>query len=236
MARLTSLACVVFGFFSVTATSLAASGSNDAPCPFNYPTFLNTTGSGNGLIATVALSKNPAINNKALQLITIDKTGTKGVQFVGLKADDSSPVLLSNLKNGGWYSQARNDENQLYDLGPTGYLNLHDEQNGTQRYTVAFANASSQSTKVDLTWMLEAPNLTGTYGLYHQTPTETANGFIICTDSEVNGITFTQLFYYTYKSEPYTYPNCQFIGVRATVGPNILNGACNIGGYTAGGD
>ncbi|RYC62443.1 hypothetical protein CHU98_g3766 [Xylaria longipes] len=126
--------------------ALLATGAlaQSSTCPFNYPAELNSTQSHNGLVLTLA-TNNPATNNRALQLRV--NPYLEGGFFVGV--DESSPVLLANFANAAAKSQARNEVNQLYDLGATGYLNLRDEVNGTSRYTVGFANASTWPGEVE---------------------------------------------------------------------------------------
>ncbi|KAI1173001.1 hypothetical protein F4777DRAFT_581386 [Nemania sp. FL0916] len=199
--------------------------SATSPCPFNYPAELNTTQSNNGLVFTVA-STNAVTNNRAIQLRT--NPNFDGGFFVGI--DASSPPLLANLADAALKSQARNVNNQLYDLGPTGYLNLRDETNGTQRYTVGFANASIWPGEVDSAWRLLGGEEDGTYALFHNEPLETVNGFLLCVaDNDLDPGPWYQLYYYTYQQTPADFPDCESIGVRTTVAATIYNGECSIG-------
>ncbi|KAI8634509.1 hypothetical protein F5Y19DRAFT_413721 [Xylariaceae sp. FL1651] len=215
---------------SFIATSLAlATGalSTSSTCPFNYPVELNSTESNNGLVFTIA-STNPITNNRVLQL-RVNPNLDSGF-FVGL--DAASPVLLANFQSAGFKSQARGVTNQLYDLGPTGYLNLRDEINSTQRYTVGFANATQWPGEVERAWYLIGGATDGTYGLYHDEPIGVVNGFVLCTaDHDLDPGPWYQLFYYTYNQTPAEFPKCEFIGVRTTVAATISNGDCNIGGF-----
>ncbi|KAI1084635.1 hypothetical protein F5B20DRAFT_522454 [Whalleya microplaca] len=217
---------------SLVAVTLAlASGALAAssPCPFNYPSALNNTESSNGLIFTIA-SNNPATNNRAVQLRA--NPFLEGGFFGGI--DASSPVLLGNFKDSGFYSQARNTVNQLYDLGPTGYLNQRDETNGTSRFSFAFANATQWPGQVEQEWTLTGASSTGTYGLYHNEPLGTVNGFLLCeADIDLDNGAWYQLFYQTYSQIPHEFPNCESVGVRTSVAANINNGVCDIGGWTA---
>jgi len=211
------------------AIGAIAAKTNSSPCPFNYPAELRNTESHNGLVFTV-ISNTPATNNRALQLR--DNPNFEGFFYVGL--DAASPVLLSNFNQGGFKSQARNEINQLYDLGPTGYLNQRDEFNTTHRYTVGFANATDWPGEVERQWYLSGGSSDGTYGLYHDEPIGIAHGFILCTaDHSLEQGPWYQLFYNTYEQEPHEFPECEFIGVRTTVAPTIYNGECDIGGITA---
>ncbi|KAI0856898.1 hypothetical protein F4860DRAFT_491606 [Xylaria cubensis] len=211
---------------ALLATDALAQSST---CPFNYPAELNSTQSHNGLVFTLA-SNNPVTNNRALQLRV--NPFLEGGFFVGV--DASSPVLLANFEDAAFKSAARNEFNQLYDLGPTGYLNLRDEINGTSRYTVGFANASTWPGEVEKEWYLAGGSEDGTYAVYHQEPLETVNGFVLCqADHDLDPGPWYQLFYYTYAQTPADFPECEFVGVRTTVGATIYNGACSIGGFEA---
>jgi len=207
-----------------TLTSAASSA-----CPFNYPSTLNTTTSHNGLVFTI-ISNNPVTNNRAVQLRP--NIFFEGGYFTAI--DDSSPVLLGNLKNGGLYSQARNIFNQLNDLGPTGYLNLRTEVDGTSQWSVGFANATLWPGSVEEQWKLDAPTSDGTYSLFHEEPLEVANGFLLCeADIDLSNGPWFQLFYQTYKTSPTEFKGCESVGVRTSVGASIFNGECDIGGVIA---
>ncbi|KAI0550425.1 hypothetical protein F4679DRAFT_211292 [Xylaria curta] len=211
--------------------ALLATGAlaQSSTCPFNYPAELNTTQSHNGLVLTLA-SNNPATNNRALQLRV--NPFLEGGFFVGV--DASSPVLLANFEDAAFKSEARNEFNQLYDLGPTGYLNLRDEINGTSRYTVGFANATTWPGEVEREWYLAGGSEDGTYSVYHQEPLNTVHGFVLCqADHDLDPGPWYQLFYYTYAQTPADLPECEFVGVRTTVGATIYNGECSIGGFVA---
>ncbi|KAI0198839.1 hypothetical protein F4808DRAFT_246642 [Astrocystis sublimbata] len=217
---------------ALLATSALAQGTS-SPCPYNYPAELNTTTSHSGLILTIA-SNNPATSNRALQLRP--NPSSPGLFFVGI--DASSPVLLSNFASGAWKAQARDISNQLYDLGPTAYLDLRDTTNGTERFTVGFGNATGE---VEKEWNLLGASETGGYGVYHNTPLETVNGFVLCKADNCKGKgkgkgkgEWYQLFYYNYKNEPAEFPECEFVGVETTVAARIYNGECDIGGEVAG--
>ncbi|KAI1748245.1 hypothetical protein F4782DRAFT_380014 [Xylaria castorea] len=211
---------------ALLATGALAQSSN---CPFNYPAELNSTQSHNGLVFTLA-SNNPVTNNRALQLRV--NPFLEGGFFVGV--DASSPVLLANFEDAAFKSQARNQINQLYDLGATGYLNLRDEINGTSRNTVGFANASTWPGEVEAEWYLAGGSEDGTYSVFHREPLNTVNGFVLCqADHDLDPGPWYQLFYYTYAQTPADFPECEFVGVRTTVGATIYNGVCDIGGIVA---
>ena len=217
---------------SIALAALALATSTSAvssTCPFNYPSTLNTTTSHNGLVFTI-ISNNPLTNNRAVQLRP--NPFFEGGYFTAI--DNSSPVLLGNLRNGGLYSQARNIFNQIYDLGPTGYLNLRREVDGTSQWSVGFANATLWPGAVEQEWSLNAPTADGTYSLFHEEPLEVAHGFLLC-DAEIdlnNGPWF-QLFYQSYTGNPTDFGGCESVGVRTTSGASIYNGECDIGGITA---
>ncbi|KAI1187778.1 hypothetical protein F5B17DRAFT_303857 [Nemania serpens] len=219
---------------SLTFSSLAllAAGTafaQSSTCPFNYPITLNATQSLNGLVFTIA-SNNAVTNNRAIQLRP--NPNLKGGFFAGL--DATSPVLLSNLARGGLKSQARSLYNQIYDLGPTAYLNLRDDINGTQRYTVGVVNATTWPGKVDRHWILIGGEADGTYGLYHDEPVGVVNGFLLCVaDHDLRPGPWYQLFYYTYESSSADIPGCESVGLRTTVSATIQDGKCAIGGYMA---
>ncbi|KAI0132353.1 hypothetical protein BJ170DRAFT_592315 [Xylariales sp. AK1849] len=201
----------------------------NSPCPFNYPTDLNNTESGNGLVFT-AITNNPLTNNRAVQLRP--NPFLPGAFFVGI--DNSSSVLLGNLRDAGLYSQARSMLNQLYDLGPTAYLNQRDVVGTTTRYTVGFANATQWPGEVDQGWYLLAPSEQGEYGLYHDVAGGVSNGFLLCeADTDVEDGAWYQLFYNEYAGSPTDIDGCEYIGVRTAVGASILNGNCDIGGVVA---
>ena len=218
------LSSSILALFFSTLTSAASSA-----CPFNYPSTLNTTTSHNGLVFTI-ISNNPITINRAVQLRP--NIFFEGGYFTAI--DNSSPVLLGNLKNGGLYSQSRNLFNQLFDLGPTGYLNLRREVEGTSQWTVGFANATLWPGAIEEQWSVDAPTNDGTYSLFHDEPLEVAHGFLLC-EAEIdlsNGPWF-QLFYQTYTESPTNFEGCESVGVRTSVGASISNGECDIGGVTA---
>lgn len=214
---------------SLLALFVTPALSAQSICPSNYPVHLNTTSSANGLIYTIA-STNPVTSNRALQLRP--NPNLSGGYFTGI--DASSPVLLSNFANASVKSLGRNIYNQLYELGPTAYLNQRDEVNGTKRYTVGFANASTWPGEVEAEWYLSGGSSDGTYNLYHEEPLNTVHGFVLCqADHDLDPGPWYQLFYYTYKNTPAEFPECEFVGMRTTVAPTIYNGACDIGGFVA---
>ncbi|KAI0876503.1 hypothetical protein GGS24DRAFT_220827 [Hypoxylon argillaceum] len=218
---------LILPFLALMASSKVAAQSST--CPFNYPVNLNATESSNGLVFTVA-STNAVTNNRALQLRTNPNLASGF--FVGL--DATSPVLLSNLADAAVESQARNLYNQLYSLGPTAYLNLRDEINGTDRYTVGFANASTWPGEVDREWYLSGGAPDGTYVLFHDEPLGVVNGFVLCVaDHDLDPGPWYQLFYYTYSEIPADFPECEYVGIRTTVAATIYNGECDIGGFVA---
>ncbi|KAH8681380.1 hypothetical protein BX600DRAFT_429326 [Xylariales sp. PMI_506] len=203
--------------------------SQSSTCPFNYPPIINTTTSTSGLVFSI-ISSDPATNNRAVQLRP--NPFLIGAFFAGV--DDSSAVLLGNLQDGGVYAQARNEFNQLYGLGPTAYLNERDVVGNTTVYTVGFANSTQWPGAVDQGWTLDAPDEEGTYGLYHQTPEEVVNGFLLCTaDIDLDNGAWYQLFYQNYQTAPADIEGCEDVGVRTTVAPTIFNGECDIGGLAA---
>ncbi|KAI1506436.1 hypothetical protein F5X99DRAFT_364196 [Biscogniauxia marginata] len=215
----------------IAATLALASGvlSASSSCPYNYLVELNSTESHNGLVFNV-ISSNPDTNNRPVQLRP-NPLFEEGSYFVGV--DNSSAVLLGNFRDGGFYSQARNQVNQLYDLGQTGYLNQRDETDGTVRLTVGFADAADWPGEVEKEWYLQGGSTDGTYSLFHQEPNGIVHGFLLCAaDIDLDNGSWYQLFYYTYSQQPHDFPKCEFVGVRTTVAPIINNGACNIGGVT----
>lgn len=205
------------------ATSATAASS---PCPFNYPSNLNNTESGNGLIFTIA-SNSPVTNNRAVQLRPDPQIPTGSFGAI----DAQSPVLLANFRGGGFYSQARNEVNQLYDLGPTGHLNSYDETNGTTRSSFAFSDPGEWPGGVDTAWTLAAGSSTATYSLFHEVGLGIVNGFLLC-EADDEGPWY-RLFYQTYSDEPVEFPGCESVGLRTSVAANIYNGVCDIGGYVS---
>jgi hypothetical protein len=139
-------------------------------------------------------------------------------------------------------SQARNEVNQLYNLGPTGYLNEREEVNGTTQYSFGFAtpNASIIESsffppgEVEQDWYLLGGESDGTYSLFHTTGVGIVNGFLLCEAViDLDTGAWYQLFYYTYTQTPADFPSCESVGVRTTVAATILNGECDIGGVVA---
>ncbi|KAI0598660.1 hypothetical protein F4775DRAFT_553806 [Biscogniauxia sp. FL1348] len=210
---------------ALVSGALAASSS----CPYNYPVELNNTESHSGLVFTV-ISSNPATNNRPVQLRP-NPFFVNGSYFAGI--DNSSSVLLGNFRDGGFYSQARNTVNQLYDLGQTGYLNQRDETDGTVRFSVGFADAADWPGQVEQEWYLSGGSTDGTYSLFHEEPNGIVHGFLLCAaDIDLDHGAWYQLFYYTYAQQPHDFAGCESVGVRTTVAPIIDNGACDIGGVT----
>ncbi|KAK7752808.1 hypothetical protein SLS62_005150 [Diatrype stigma] len=232
MALLKSTVTVVALAFAMSATAAARSSS----CPFNYPANLNTTESDNGLVFTIA-STNAATNNRVVQLRPDPLIPTGSIAVI----DPSSPVLLGNLRLGGFWSQARNNINQLYDLGPTGHLNSYDETsaaNGTTtRFSFAFSGPDEWPGGVDTDWALTAGSSTGTYSPFHAVDIGIVNGFLLCeqsgNDTDTGEGSWYRLFYLQYTGSPADIPGCESVGVRTSVAPSIFNGACDIGGYVA---
>ncbi|KAJ2987710.1 hypothetical protein NUW58_g4351 [Xylaria curta] len=177
-----------------------------------------------GLIFTVS-SGNVATNNHALQLHPNPKV--EGGFFLGV--DASSPVLLANFEGGALKSLGRNNNNRLYDLGPTAYGTLQDEVDGTKRYAVGFAKAAA-SGDVEKEWSLFVGGSDGTYSLRYQQPSNAVYGFMICAaDHDLEAGPWYQLFYHIRAQNPVDFDNCEFVGVQTSVAPIILNGECNIG-------
>ncbi|KAI0479512.1 hypothetical protein GGR56DRAFT_384911 [Xylariaceae sp. FL0804] len=208
----------------------ALAAATSSVCPYNYPIQLNATDSKNGLVFTVA-STNPITNNRAIQLRPSDAQHPGSTSSLA-GIDATSPVLLANLVDGGLYSEARNEDNQLYALGPTGRLDLRDETDSTARYGLAFANATGTTTGADTAWQLTAIGSDGTYALYHSVPVGVVNGFVLCSSAEADAAAY-ELFYYEYEGTAADLPGCEFISLRTTVAPVIFNGACDIGGIEA---
>lgn len=75
------------------ATTVYASSS---ACPFNYPSELNSTQSGNGLVFTI-ISNNPVTDNRVVQLRP--NIFFPGAFFAAI--DNTSSVLLANLVDAG---------------------------------------------------------------------------------------------------------------------------------------
>ncbi|KAI1815658.1 hypothetical protein GGS20DRAFT_315124 [Poronia punctata] len=205
----------------------AASNPKTSKCPYNYPTEIRTTSSHSGLTFHVR-SNNPATSDRALQLRA--NPNFPGSYFVGI--DASSPVLVSNLRDGALASYGRNEFNQLFPLGPTAYLNQRDEFGNAHRYTVGFANGTDWPGQVEAEWSLSGGAFDGSYYLYHDEPIGVAHGFLLCVaDHDVEGPGgngWFQLYYNTYLDEPYDYENCEYVGVETTVAPTIENGVCSI--------
>ncbi|KAG9248628.1 hypothetical protein BJ878DRAFT_476363 [Calycina marina] len=107
------------------------------PCHLKHPVELNTTASDNSFIFSI-ISENRATNNRVLQLRP--KIFFDGGYFISNSS--SSPVLLGSLHSADLYNLARINLNQLYDLGPDGYLSMRQEITGTSQWTACFANAS----------------------------------------------------------------------------------------------
>lgn len=100
------------------------------------------------------------------------------------------------------------------------------------KYTVGFANATIWPGAVDKTWQLEAPNAEGEYSLYHDSPLEIANGFLLCVAKfDLTPGPWYQLLYTEYGQgyNGQDLPGCEFVGVRVAVGATIYNGKCSIG-------
>jgi hypothetical protein len=81
----------VLAFLATTASAASS------PCPFNYPSELNSTQSGNGLVFTV-ISNNPVTDNRAIQLRP--NPFFPGAFFAAI--DNTSSVLLANLVDAGF--------------------------------------------------------------------------------------------------------------------------------------
>lgn len=215
---------------SLALASIAAAATST--CPFNYPVVVNTTTSRNGLVLTV-ISNTAATNNRAVQLRP--NPFLEGGFFAGVDNSPASGVLLANLREGGIYSQARNQVNQLYDLGPTGYLNQRDVSGNTTRWTFAFADPTVWPGEVERAWQLSAPTSDGTYGLYHEEGVGITNGFILCqSDVDTAHGPWWQLYYVTSSGQSTEeFAGCEYVGLRTTVAARIENGACDIGGFTS---
>jgi len=204
-----------------------------APCPANYPVRINDTSFGSTVFSLQVRANNPAYDGHSVQL----RNSTTGVQTVVV--DNASPVLKAQLLNGIIYSEGRTLENANYHLGPTGRLvnttslgnaqrqrftfeSVNGYANATQNGTYAYGRRGGEVNSRN-GFYLESLSDDGTYGLYHNVPTETSNGFLICPVGS-----YHQLFYYTYHSTPGNLSNCESIGLQTTIAPVILNGNCTI--------
>lgn len=196
------------------ASSLTGRQASSAQCPFNCPVNLNTTESQNGLIFTIA-SNNRLTKNRAIQFRSVTPSYNSNVSSPAQVAaiDSTSPVLLGKFWNGALYSENRSDVNQLYDLGPTAALKLVAEDASganVSRWAVEFA----QTKTLDNEFYLLAPTDDGTYGWYHEGPTEHVNGFILCAQDEDS---WYQLFYQSYVQTPPEAPGREYAGVRVSL-------------------
>lgn len=210
-------------------------------CPFNYPISLNTTNSARGLVLTIILgdAKN---NHRAVQLRPdTSAEGVKdGILLAGI--DPASEVLLANLDKGHLLSEALNQLNQVYVLAPTGFIIKHSEStsNGTSttKYIVAFASPDRQPKEAEEpNWTLDFGTSEGEYWLYHHTESGLSHGFALCNATTggggggETGVEHWQQLFYTRTSgvgAPAGLEGCDFIGVKTTVAPNIMNGECNM--------
>ena len=194
---------------SLLPTSTSAQSGSSA-CPCNYPAFVNTTTGPSGFLLHVK-SNNPLTRNRAVQLRP-DATSDSIVVV-----DSTSPVLLSQMRNGVLYSENTTIANELYDLGPIGGLaNVSTTANSSSQAFVMRkpkSNCSSESFQTNGGFQLIGLGDDGTYGLYHDTPDGYANGFVIC---EKHGGEYFQLFYYEYLQDPPERTGCEYVGLEVS--------------------
>jgi hypothetical protein len=81
---------------AILALIITTASAASSPCPFNYPSMLNSTQSSHGLVFTIS-STNPVTNNRAVQLRP--NIFFPGAFFAAI--DNTSSVLLANLVDAG---------------------------------------------------------------------------------------------------------------------------------------
>lgn len=206
--RLTS--CLAFLPLLAGASPLPqATTSASAACPTPYyPVRLNDTSFvGSGLYLHVR-ANNPAYDGHNIQL----RSTTAGTSFVAV--DTESPVLAAELRNGTIHATGRDLSNNIYDLGPIGLLTNTTGVGNAQRFAFNFANASA-ARPADNEWYLQGLGNDGSYGLYHTSPLNIVNGFMIC-PSTASGTAGYEVFYYEYESTPGDLGSCESIGLQVS--------------------
>ena len=199
-------------YVNIISLAITAAAGNAAPAaptptctPFNYPGALKTTDSTFYLHVK---SNNPLLDGRNVQLRS---TGDKGAPQI-VVVDATSPVLSMRLSNGVIHNENRTIFNQPYDLGPVAHLKNVSTTSTSSKQEFYFQNATS-SNKGTKGFMLELLGQNAVYGLYHQTPVNIVNGFIICKEAKGS---YYQLYYTTYFSDPDSLPGCEFIGVQVS--------------------
>ena len=165
-----------------------------SPCPYNYPSEVNTTTTPKSFHLSVQ-SNNPLARGRNVQ-VRPSKPGDPSSPSI-VVVDSSSPVLLSQLRNGALCSANLTEFNQLYDLGPTGGLtNVTSTPDASLRAFVVRnygKHEPPESLKVRRGFFLLGGDA-GRYNLYQRVPLNVANGFSVC---EKKG--YFRLFYETYR-------------------------------------
>jgi hypothetical protein len=186
----------------------------------SYPTELNSTDPTSFYINVFSFD-NSFYNGRNLQLRNVN-----GKQVVVV--DATSPVLLTQLRDGIFYSQGYDISNTPYDLGPVSYLQNVTSTKSYSKQEFYFQNAT-KTHKATNGFQFEIPSESAVYQLYHQVGNDIVNGWIICQQKD-----YWQLFYYTYLSNPGPLGSCNFIALRVSR-KYLLNNVsdCSLGYYSS---
>ena len=183
-------------------TALAVAPPAATCTPSSYPFTLNST-TPSAVYITIS-SYDAFTNGRNIQL---RQTGGKGSPQIAV-IDATSPVLWAEQRNGIIYTQNKTDENIRYDLGPVSHLKTVSTIGQSTLQELYFQNATA-SNKATGGFILEFPTQDAIYSLYHASPLNAADGWVICNKTD-----YWQLFYYTYFDNGPTFPGCDFIGLQ----------------------
>lgn len=136
--------------------------------------------------------------------------------YVGIDAADT--VLVASLKDGVLYSKGRNADGSLYDLGPTGYINLQEAVGTSSSYLFSFANATIYPPALDSGWVLSSRDGGETHELLHTEPDGVIYGWRLCiADFDLDYGPWSYLEYFTYTGTPTFDSYCEPVAIQASI-------------------
>ncbi|EHK23040.1 uncharacterized protein TRIVIDRAFT_222299 [Trichoderma virens Gv29-8] len=198
--------------------ALIAAALGLSTCAFAAPLSINTTTESYSFHVVTATSNS---SNFQLRLrpnqYDVDFGYPAGTfHYVGIDAADA--VLVANLRDGVLYSQGRDADGSLYDLGPTGYINLKESVGTSSSYLFSFVNATIYPPALDAGWLLSPSDGGATYELLYTEAEGVVNGWRWCiADFDLDYGPWSYLEYFTYTDTPTFDSYCVPATVLATV-------------------
>ncbi|OTB14737.1 hypothetical protein K445DRAFT_23264 [Daldinia sp. EC12] len=196
-----------------------------ALCRHPPPTLDSTSSIGDTSYLTWTIlsdKKGSNLNNKQVKLRPLAGLPAGGLVVI----DDLSPVLMTRFWNNSLYAVGRDKNNKVYELGPTGYLNMSSiSPHRFAKFDFLFANVTglpgpnALPMSVDTKWVLqrEVNADVGTYKLIHDAIAEII-GFSACPEGPEGKDRWYRLIYMaSYSGEQWDNPGCENVAVRTIV-------------------